>query len=234
MLEIDHVSYSYGVAQALDDVSLDASEAELVVVLGSNGAGKTTLLNNISGFLRPQNGTISYKGEEITGLKTNEIWERGLVQVPEDRKLFTELTVQENLQLGAPRDISDEVYQGLLAEVTDTFPILAERANQQAGTLSGGQQQQLAIGRGLMSRPEMLMLDEPTLGLAPDLSRDVLQSIARINDRGTTILLVSQEATQSLQIADRGYVLENGEVAMSGPSSELIDSDRIRQAYLGL
>lgn len=234
MLEIEDLSYSYGVAQALTDVSLDVSESELVVVLGSNGAGKTTLLNNISGFLVPQNGTVSYKGEAITGMKTNKIWERGLVQVPEDRKLFTELTVDENLQLGAPRDIPDDEYDDLLADVTELFPILSERANQRAGTLSGGQQQQLAIARGLMSRPEMLMLDEPTLGLAPDLSQEVLSSIDRINDGGTTILLVSQEATQSLEIADRGYVLENGQVVMSGPSSELIDADRIRQAYLGL
>lgn len=234
MLEVDHVSYSYGVARALADVSLEVSESELVVVLGSNGAGKTTLLNNISGFLEPQEGVISYNGENITGMKTNQIWQRGLVQVPEDRKLFTELTVDENLQLGAPRDISDEEYETLWEEVIEIFPILSERDNQQAGTLSGGQQQQLAIGRGLMSQPEMLMLDEPTLGLAPDLSREVLGSIDKINDRGTTILLVSQEATQSLEIADRGYVLENGEVVMSGPGSELIDSDRIRQAYLGL
>lgn len=234
MLDVDGVSYSYGEAHALDDVSVDVTESELVVVLGSNGAGKTTLLNCIIGLLTPQTGRVTFEGEDITGVPAHEAWQRGLVQVPEDRKLFTELTVAENLELGAPRELSGSEQRDRLEEVTELFPILAERKRQKAGTLSGGQQQQLAIGRGLMSRPELLLLDEPTLGLAPDLSQNTLDSIAEINDRGTTILLVSQKARQSLRIADRGYVLENGSVVMSAPSAELADDDRVRKAYLGL
>lgn len=234
MLELDEVSYSYGEAHALENVSLEVSEGELVVVLGSNGAGKTTLLNSVSGLLEPQSGSISFMGEAIAGTEPHAIWKRGLVQVPEDRKLFNDLTVMENLELGAPQGISAEQQSERLEEVTELFPILSERDQQRADTLSGGQQQQLAIGRGLMSRPEMLMLDEPTLGLAPDLAQETLDSIARINEFGTTVLLVSQKASQSLRIADRGYVLENGTVVMKGPSDDLADSDRVRRAYLGI
>lgn len=234
MLDVDGVSYSYGEAHALDDVSVNVSESELVVVLGSNGAGKTTLLNCIVGILAPQTGSVTFNSEDITGIPAHEAWRRGLVQVPEDRKLFTELTVAENLELGAPRELSRDEQRERLEEVTELFPILAERKNQKAGTLSGGQQQQLAIGRGLMSRPKLVLLDEPTLGLAPDLSQNTLDSIAEINNRGTTVLLVSQKAKQSLRIADRGYVLENGSVVMDAPSEELADDDRVRKAYLGI
>jgi branched-chain amino acid transport system ATP-binding protein len=234
MLDVENLSYSYGTAHALEDISLGVDRGELVVVLGSNGAGKTTLLNNITGMLTPQTGTVTFDGDDITGVPSHEVWRRGLVQVPEDRKLFTELTVAENLELGAPRDISDDERDELLAAVHELFPVLAERPNQKAGTMSGGQQQQLAIGRGLMSDPELVMLDEPTLGLAPDLAQDTLDSIAEINDGGTTVLLVSQKAQQSLRIADRGHVLENGSVALSGTSDDLIDEDRVREAYLGL
>lgn len=234
MLEVDELSYTYGEAHALDGVSLNVDRHELVVVLGSNGAGKTTLLSNISGVLTPQSGTVTFKGKNITGTPTHEIWRRGLVQVPEDRKLFTELTVAENLELGAPQDISDSERESRLDQVNGLFPVLSERSHQKAGTMSGGQQQQLAIGRGLMSQPELIMLDEPTLGLAPDLSQDTLSSIAEINDAGTTVLLVSQKAQQSLRIADRGYVLENGEIALSGLGDALIDEDKVREAYLGM
>lgn len=234
MLDVENLSYSYGTAHALEDISLGVDRGELVVVLGSNGAGKTTLLNNIIGMLTPQTGTVTFDGDNITGIPSHETWQRGLVQVPEDRKLFTELTVAENLELGAPRDISDDERGELLATVHELFPVLAEQPNQKAGTMSGGQQQQLAIGRGLMSDPELVMLDEPTLGLAPDLAQDTLNSIAEINDGGMTVLLVSQKAKQSLRIADRGHVLENGSVALSGTSDDLIDEDRVREAYLGL
>lgn len=234
MLDVENLSYSYGTAHALEDISLGVDRGELVVVLGSNGAGKTTLLNNIIGMLTPQTGTVTFDGDNITGMPSHETWQRGLVQVPEDRKLFTELTVAENLELGAPRDISDDERGELLATVHELFPVLAEQPNQKAGTMSGGQQQQLAIGRGLMSDPELVMLDEPTLGLAPDLAQDTLNSIAEINDGGMTVLLVSQKAKQSLRIADRGHVLENGSVALSGTSDDLIDEDRVREAYLGL
>lgn len=233
MLEVNGLSYSYGEALALQDVSLSVETEELIVVLGSNGAGKTTLLNNISGLLHPQSGSVSFKGKDITGEEPHHAWKHGLVQVPEDRKLFTELTVAENLELGAPRDLSDSEMAKRIEHVHELFPILEQRPNQKVGTLSGGQQQQLAMGRGLMSQPDLLMLDEPTLGLAPDLSQNTLESIAEINDSGTTILLVSQKAQQSLRIADRGYVLENGEVAISGASDNLVDDDRVRRAYLG-
>lgn len=234
MLDVSDLGYSYGEAHALKDVSLAVEESELVVVLGSNGAGKTTLLNAISGLLTPQHGTVTFKGEDITGEEPHKAWRRGLVQVPEDRKLFTELSVSENLELGAPQDLSQSEISTRLDRVHELFPILAERPKQKVGTLSGGQQQQLAMARGMMSEPDLLMLDEPTLGLAPDLSQNTIDSIAEINDSGTTILLVSQKAKQSLHVADRGYVLENGEINLEGPSDELIDDDRVRQAYLGL
>lgn len=234
MLEVDNLGYSYGEAHALEDVSIYVDESELVVVLGSNGAGKTTLLNNISGLLTPQTGKVTFKGEDISGEAPHDAWKHGLVQVPEDRKLFTELTVSENLELGAPQDLSKDGVTERLERVHGLFPILEERPKQKVGTLSGGQQQQVAMARGLMSDPDLLMLDEPTLGLAPDLSQNTIDSIAEINDNGTTILLVSQKAQQSLRVADRGYVLENGAVAMEGSSDDLIDDDRVRQAYLGL
>lgn len=234
MLEVDTLSYSYGEARALENISLSVEESELVVVLGSNGAGKTTLLNNISGLLTPQQGTITFEGVDITNEEPHKAWERGLVQVPEDRKLFTELTVSENLELGAPQGLSGSELSRRLDRVHELFPILEERPDQKVGTLSGGQQQQLAMGRGMMSEPDLLMLDEPTLGLAPDLSQNTIESIAEINDSGTTILLVSQKAQQSLHIADRGYVLENGSITMQGESDDLIDDDRVREAYLGL
>lgn len=234
MLEVDQLGYSYGEAHALENVSLHVDESELVVVLGSNGAGKTTLLKNISGLLKPQTGTVTFKGEDITGKDPHEAWNRGLVQVPEDRKLFTELTVSENLELGAPQDLSKDAIAERLDRVHELFPILEERPKQKVGTLSGGQQQQLAMGRGLMGDPDLLMLDEPTLGLAPDLSQNTIDSIDEINASGTTILLVSQKAQQSLRVADRGYVLENGAVAMEGSSDDLVDDDRVRKAYLGL
>lgn len=234
MLEVANLGYSYGEAHALENVSINVDESELVVVLGSNGAGKTTLLNNISGILTPQAGSVVFKGEDITGEEPHDAWKRGLVQVPEDRKLFTDLTVSENLELGAPHDLSKDAVTERQKRVHGLFPILEERPQQKVGTLSGGQQQQLAMARGLMSEPDLLMLDEPTLGLAPDLSQNTIESIAKINDDGTTILLVSQKAQQSLRVADRGYVLENGAVAMEGSSDELVDDDRVRQAYLGL
>lgn len=234
MLDVEGLSYSYGEAHALEDVTLGVDEGELVVVLGSNGAGKTTLLNNISGLLTPQKGRVVFKGDDITGEQPHEAWKRGLVQVPEDRKLFTDLTVSENLELGAPRDISSSELSERFDRVHGLFPILEERPKQKVGTLSGGQQQQLAMARGLMSEPDLLMLDEPTLGLAPDLSQNTIDSIANINDSGTTVLLVSQKAQQSLRIADRGYVLENGRINLQGDSDELVDDDRVRQAYLGL
>ena len=234
MLEVSGLHFSYGRAQVLRDISVAIDAGELVALLGSNGAGKTTLLENVSGLLPPAAGNVRFDGEDITATPAHETWKRGLVHVPEDRKLFPEMTVRETLDIGTPRSLSDKRRETLHDRVFETFPALEERLDQDVGTMSGGQQQMVSMSRGLMADPEMLLLDEPTLGLAPDLAADIIEAIGRINDEGLTVLMVSQQALEALEIADSGYVLENGEVALSGPATELIETDSVRKAYLGM
>jgi branched-chain amino acid transport system ATP-binding protein len=234
MLGVEDLSFSYGRARVLRDVSLSVDPAELVALLGSNGAGKTTLLENVSGLHTPTAGTVRFDGTDITGMPAHETWRRGLIHVPEDRKLFADMTIRETLDIGTPRDRSAAERAQLRERAFDIFPQLEDRLDQRVGTLSGGQQQMVSMSRGLVGEPEMLLLDEPTLGLAPDLADDILDAIDRICDRGMTVLLVSQQALQALEIADRGYVLENGEITLSGPADELLETDSVREAYLGM
>jgi len=234
MLEVSGLHFSYGRAQVLRDISVAIDAGELVALLGSNGAGKTTLLENVSGLLPPATGSVHFDGEDITATPAHETWKRGLVHVPEDRKLFPEMTVRETLDIGTPRSLSDEKRETLHDRVFETFPVLEERLDQDVGTMSGGQQQMMSMSRGLMADPKMLLLDEPTLGLAPDLAADIIDAIGQVNDEGLTVLMVSQQALEALEIADRGYVLENGEVALSGAATELMETDSVREAYLGM
>ena len=233
MLKLDKVCAGYHGLQILHDLDLHVAQGEIVAIVGANGAGKTTTLKTISGMLRLTNGTITFDGAEATGVRPSDLVRRGLVHVPEGRALFGPLTVEENLRMGGwtrGRVPLDEA----LGEVYDLFPILAERRRQAAETLSGGQQQMLAIGRALMARPRLLMLDEPSTGLSPKLTWAVLDAIKTIRDRGVAVLLVEQNAAQALNLADRAYVLESGSSALDGPGPELARDDRVRAAYLGL
>jgi len=234
LLEIAAIVAAYGEVRALWDVSLVVNEGEIVTLLGANGAGKTTTMRVLSGLLRPLSGTVTFAGERIHRLPPPRIVQAGLVQIPEGRRLWPRMTVLENLELGAyaphPRARRHET----LGWVFSLFPRLAERRTQLAGTLSGGEQQMLAIGRGLMSRPRLLMLDEPSLGLAPILVREVFNIISQINARGVTVLLVEQNVRQALEIAHRGYVLETGRIARSGPARDLLEDPEIKRVYLGL
>ncbi|WP_343218096.1 MULTISPECIES: ABC transporter ATP-binding protein [Halobellus] len=231
MLEVDSIDVAYGNVQVLWDVSLTVEEGETVALLGANGAGKTTTLKTICGDLAPMDGEIRYKGESIGDLPHEEVVARGVAHVPEGREVFTESTVRENLELGAYLDRSR--LKERLEDIYDIFPRLEERSNQQAGTLSGGEQQMLAIGRGLMSEPDLLLLDEASLGLAPVLVDDVFEAIQRINDEGTTVLLVEQDIYNALRVADRGYVIKTGEIALSGTAEELARDERVEESYLG-
>ncbi|QCC48922.1 ABC transporter ATP-binding protein [Halobellus limi] len=231
MLEVDSIDVAYGNVQVLWDVSLSVDKGETVALLGANGAGKTTTLKTICGDLSPMDGEIRYKGESIGDMPHEDVVAKGVAHVPEGREVFTESTVRENLELGAYLDRSgmDE----RLERVYDIFPRLEERAKQQAGTLSGGEQQMLAIGRGLMSDPDLLLLDEASLGLAPVLVDDVFEAIQRINDEGTTVLLVEQDIYNALRVADRGYVIKTGEISLSGTAQELAQDERVEESYLG-
>ena len=231
LLEVDSIDVAYGNVQVLWDVSLTVEEGETVALLGANGAGKTTTLKTICGDLAPMDGEIRYKGESIGDLPHEEVVARGVAHVPEGREVFTESTVRENLELGAYLDRSR--LKDRLEDIYDIFPRLEERSNQQAGTLSGGEQQMLAIGRGLMSEPDLLLLDEASLGLAPVLVDDVFEAIQRINDEGTTVLLVEQDIYNALRVADRGYVIKTGEIALSGTAEELARDERVEESYLG-
>ncbi|WP_199723086.1 ABC transporter ATP-binding protein [Halobellus sp. Atlit-38R] len=231
MLEVDSIDVAYGNVQVLWDVSLTVEEGETVALLGANGAGKTTTLKTICGDLAPMDGEIRYKGESIGDLPHEEVVAKGVAHVPEGREVFTESTVRENLELGAYLDRSR--LKERLEDIYDIFPRLEERSNQQAGTLSGGEQQMLAIGRGLMSEPDLLLLDEASLGLAPVLVDDVFEAIQRINDEGTTVLLVEQDIYNALRVADRGYVIKTGEIALSGTAEELARDERVEESYLG-
>jgi branched-chain amino acid transport system ATP-binding protein len=233
LLEVKDLRVFYGAIEALRGVSLRVEEGEVVTLIGANGAGKSTTLRTISGLLEPKSGTIRFKGEEIQGLQPHRIVKAGLVQVPEGREIFANLTVYENLQLGAFLRKDKAAIRADRERALELFPRVRERLAQQAGTLSGGEQQMLAIARALVARPKLLMLDEPSLGLAPQLVRIIFQVIREINQAGTTILLVEQNANMALQVAHRAYVIEVGKIRMEGPAAELAASDEVRKAYLG-
>ncbi|MGY1835587.1 ABC transporter ATP-binding protein [Blastococcus sp. SYSU DS0510] len=233
MLVLDGLCAGYHGLQILHELDLRVEAGEIVAVVGANGAGKTTTLRAISGLLPSSSGSITFDGQRADGVRTAELVRRGLVQVPEERALFGPLTVEENLRMGGWTQKAPDV-QASLTEVFELFPILEERRRQAAETLSGGQQQMLAIGRALMARPKLLMLDEPSTGLAPKLTWSVLEAVRTIRDRGVAVLLVEQNAAQALRMADRAYVLESGSCVLSGPGPELAEDDRVRSAYLGL
>ncbi len=234
MLSVSDLDLFYGDAQALDGVSLEVPQGEIVAIIGANGAGKSSLIRSIAGIEIPRAGSITFKGEPITGLESHRTCNLGIGQVAEGRQVFPSLTVLENLEMGAmiPRARAGAKRQ--LEDVFALFPRLKERGTQIAGTLSGGEQQMLAIGRCLMGAPELIMFDEPSLGLAPLVVQEVLRTIHLLNERGLTILLVEQNVAVSLKISQRAYVLENGRIVMSGSGTELLHNDRVRQAYLGL
>ena len=233
LLKIDNLNVYYGAIHAIKGISLEVREKEIVTLIGANGAGKSTTLRTISGLLKPKEGTIFFANESIGGLAAHIIVKKGISQVPEGRRIFAEMTVQENLDLGAfIRNDKDGITQDL-EMVFARFPRLKERLNQQAGTLSGGEQQMLAMGRALMSRPKLLLLDEPSMGLAPLLIKEIFSIIQDINRTGTTILLVEQNANMALSIANRAYVLETGRITLSGDAKELAASEDVKKAYLG-
>ena len=233
MLKVDNLSVHYGVIQAVKDVSFEVNEGEVVTLIGANGAGKTSILRTISGLVRPSAGKIEFLGQEIQKEPARRIVANGLSQVPEGRHVFPGLTVLENLELGAFLRNDREKNQKNLKKVFDRFPRLEERKMQDAATLSGGEQQMLAMGRALMSRPKLLLLDEPSMGLAPIFIQEIFDIIEDIKAQGTTVLLIEQNANKALSIADRGYVLETGKVVLSGTGEELLASDEVRKAYLG-
>jgi branched-chain amino acid transport system ATP-binding protein len=234
MLEIRDLELYYGDAQALDRVSLEVAAGEIVAIVGANGAGKSSLIRSIAGIESPRSGKILFKGKPIFGLESHEICNLGIGQVAEGRQIFPSLTVLENLQMGAMLPRARAAAKRSLDDVLALFPRLAERRHQLAGTMSGGEQQMIAIGRCLMGAPELIMFDEPSLGLAPLVVQEVLHTIRVLNARGLTILLVEQNVAVSLKISSRAYVLENGRIVMSGTGENLLHDDRVRQAYLGL
>jgi branched-chain amino acid transport system ATP-binding protein len=233
MLEIRNLDVHYGVIHALKNVSLKVEQGEIVTLIGGNGAGKTTTLRTISGLIKATGGEVILEGRDITGLSAPNRVELGLSQVPEGRRIFPEMSVLENLELGAFLRKDKPGIKKDIEHVYELFPILGDRKKQTAGTLSGGEQQMLAMGRALMSKPRLLLLDEPSMGLAPLLVREIFEIIKSINSEGTTVLLVEQNASMALSIAHRAYVLETGSIVISGTGEELIKSDRIQKAYLG-
>jgi len=233
MLEIAELAAGYGAVKVLHNVSLMVEPGEIVALLGSNGAGKSTLNNVISGVIKPYGGAVSFEGRDISGLGPDKIVDIGIIQVPEGRRIFPNMTVRENLELGAYRRARQRRADNIV-HVASIFPRLKERFNQLAGTLSGGEQQMLAIGRGLMGEPELLILDEPSLGLSPLLVEEMFGLIARLNAQGLAILLVEQNVVQSLDIATRAYVLENGVITLHGKSADLLQNDQLRKSYLGI
>lgn len=233
MLRVNNIDVYYGAIHAIKDISLEVPEGEIVTLIGSNGAGKTTTLRTISGLMRPKNGSIVFDDQNIVGIPAHKIVGMGLCQVPEGRHVFANMTVMENLELGAYlRSDKDGIAQDM-ENVFQKFPRLLERKNQVAGTLSGGEQQMLAMGRALMSRPRLLLLDEPSMGLAPLLVKEIFNIIKEINASGTTVLLVEQNANMALSIADKAYVLETGKIVLAGTAKELASSEAVRKAYLG-
>lgn len=232
MLQVQGIHVFYGAIQALRDVSLTVERGEIVSIIGSNGAGKSTLMRTLSGILKPRQGEVIFEGKPIHDLSPNQIVRLGISQSPEGRKIFTNMSVLENLQLGATIRKDGEI-QADLEKALDRFPRLRERIKQNAGTLSGGEQQMLAIGRALMSRPKLLLLDEPSMGLAPNLVSEIFDIILDVKAAGVTVLVVEQNANKALSIADRAYVLETGSLVLSGTGQELLASSKVKEAYLG-
>lgn len=232
MLKVDNINVYYGAIHAIKDVSLEVNEGEIVALIGANGAGKSTTLKTISGLLRSKTGSITFMGEDISKAEAYKLVSKGLAHVPEGRRIFLQMTVRENLEMGAYSTDGSTV-RADLEDVYNRFPRLRERKNQIAGTLSGGEQQMLAIGRAMMSHPKLLILDEPSMGLAPILVGQIFDIIKELHRQGTTVLLVEQNAEMALRIADRAYVLESGSISLSGTGEELAQSDEIKKAYLG-
>jgi len=234
ILQVEDLDLFYGDAQALDGVSLGAQEGELVAIVGANGAGKSSLIRTIAGIEVPRAGRVLFRGRDITGLPSHRICNLGIGQVAEGRQIFPSLTVEENLEMGALVPRARAAMRTTMGEVYALFPRLAERRTQAAGTMSGGEQQMLAIGRCLMGRPELIMFDEPSLGLAPALVQELFKAIRALNEKGLTVLLVEQNVVASLKLASRAYVLENGRIVLSGTGAGLLEDDGVRQAYLGV
>lgn len=232
MLKVDNIDVYYGAIHAIRNVSFEVSEGEIVTLIGANGAGKSTILKTVSGILTPKTGTVTFMDKKLNGTPAYMVTRMGLSHVPEGRRIFQQLSVEENLEMGGFTRNKDEI-PALIEHVYDKFPRLRERHTQIAGTLSGGEQQMLAIGRALMSKPHLMMLDEPSMGLAPILVEQIFEIIKELNESGVTILLVEQNANMALKIADRGYVLESGKIVLSGTGEELMASDAVKKAYLG-
>ncbi len=233
ILELEDVQTFYGSIQALKGISLHVGEGEIVTLIGANGAGKSTTLRSINGLNRPRKGSIRFQGKDITNTPAHDIVKRGIAQSPEGRKLFPRMTVLENLEMGAFQRSDRAGMREDMDRVFQLFPRLAERKSQKAGTMSGGEQQMCAIGRALMARPKLLLLDEPSMGLAPILVEKIFEIVKEINEQGTPILLVEQNALMALDAADRGYVLETGKIALEGPAKELRSNEQVRRTYLG-
>lgn len=234
MLRLNNVTAGYGATTILHDVSLEVSEGEVVTIVGGNGAGKTTTLRTVSGLIEASAGSITFEDEDITHLPAHQVVNRGITLIPEARQLFPEMTVLENIQMGAYRPAAKSRYDQRLEEVLTLFPRVKERLHQQAESLSGGEQQMVAIARGMMACPKLLMFDEPSLGLAPIVVSQVFDVVKRIAESGTTVLIVEQNVNQTLKVADRAYVIENGRMVMDGQAQELMGDDHIRKAYLGI
>jgi branched-chain amino acid transport system ATP-binding protein len=233
MLKIENLVVSYGGIEALKGISLEVEEGKIVTLVGANGAGKSTTLRSIVGLVKPKSGTITYKGKDLLAEKTQNIVRNGITLVPEGRRIFPNLTVLENLKIGAFTRTDSKGIRADLERVYSTFPILKERSWQLAGTLSGGEQQMLAVGRALMSRPKLLMMDEPSLGLAPLIVKEIFEIIKEIHRQGVTILLIEQNANAALHIAHKGYVLETGRITLTGTGKELLENEEVKSAYLG-
>lgn len=232
LLAFENVSSSYGPIEALRNVSIKVNEGEIVTLIGANGAGKSTLLMTLFGEPRLKSGRILYQGKDISGLETHQLAPLGIAQVPEGRRIFSSMTVEENLKMGTT-PIGDQFVEEDLEKIYQLFPRLSERKDQRAGTMSGGEQQMLAIGRALMMRPKLLLLDEPSLGLAPIIVNQIFETIKKISKTGTTVFLVEQNANQALKLADRGYVLVNGRIELEGTGENLLKNPAVREAYLG-
>ena len=232
LLEVKDIHVYYGSIHAVKGVSFEVNQGEIVTLIGANGAGKSTVLNTVSGLLHPRSGSIVFDGKDLKGVAPHKIVQHGLAQCPEGRRIFLQMTVEENLEMGAFTQSNASVDPGI-ARVYEQFPRLKERRKQIAGTLSGGEQQMLAMGRALMANPKLLMLDEPSMGLAPILVDQIFEIIQRLHQAGTTILLVEQNAQMALSVADRGYVLETGKIVATGTGKELLNNEAVKQAYLG-
>jgi len=234
MLKIDKLNFSYDDLKVLWDIDLEVHEGEIVTVVGANGAGKSTTLKNISRLVKPNSGSITFKGTDLTRLEPHQVVEEGIIQVPEGRKIFPEMSVRENLRMGSYIDSARKNREENIERVFTLFPRLREREKQLGGTMSGGEQQMLAIGRGLMANPKLLLMDEPSLGLSPLFVKNIFDIITEINRQGVTILLVEQNVYQSLRIANRAYVLETGRVVLTGTGADLLNNDHVKKAFLGM